>query len=136
MPANETTIPHVPPNLRPISIVRATKLIPGVKIHKFHICKNSSIVIHPYLSINVRWIKNEVDAPPPKDCKLILVQIRKSFQIVGYGVCDFMQPLPVILLERECFPLYIKRRSTGGKATFLEPPHSYSNNRPQRIGQR
>jgi hypothetical protein len=48
--------------------------------------------------MNVRWIKNEVDAPPPKDCNPILAQIRKSFQIVGKDVCDFIEAIPVILL--------------------------------------
>src|SRR5579864_6943964 len=94
IPASETTMPQVPPNFLPIRTVSATKLIPGVNIHKFQRCINSSIDSHLCFSINSRCIKNVVDAPPPKDCSPMPAQMRKSCHLPGLGSCSFIRQVP------------------------------------------
>src|SRR5712691_5061104 len=89
-PAREMTMPQAPPSLRPIRTVRATRLIPGVRIHKFQSCVNSSIDNHLCFSINARCINNVVVAPPPKDCSPMLAQIRKSCHLPGLGSCSLI----------------------------------------------
>src|SRR5436305_12765122 len=93
-PANETTMPQTPPNFFPINTVSATKLMPGVRTHKFQKYINSSIDSHLCFSINARCIKNVVDAPPPKDCSPTLAQMRKSSHLLGLGSCNFIKLAP------------------------------------------
>src|SRR4029077_16108003 len=93
-PASDPTTPRLPPNFLPIKIVNPNKLIPGARIDKLQKCVNSSIVIQLYFSINVRCIKNVVEAPPPKDCRPMLAQMRNSFHIPGLGFCEFIQSAP------------------------------------------
>src|SRR5713226_2716164 len=93
-PASEATIPQTPPSFLPIRIVRATRLIPGVRMHKFQRCINSSIDSHLCCCINARCINNVVDAPPPKDCNPTLAQMRKSSHLLGLGSCSFIDGAP------------------------------------------
>src|SRR6266568_4313143 len=109
-PASEAAMPQVPPSFFPISTVSATRLIPGVRIHKFHRCINSSIDSHLCFSINARCIKSVVVAPPPKDCSPMLAQIRKSCQrtrLPDGGQAGDEEPyeLPSILLASQNSPL-------------------------------
>src|SRR3989441_3004587 len=91
IPASETTMPQVPRSFFPIKTVNATRLMPGVRTHKFQRYINSSIDSHLCFSINARCIKNVVDAPPPKDCSPMLAQMRKSCHLPGLGSCSLIQ---------------------------------------------
>src|SRR3989442_11862816 len=99
IPASETTMPQVPPSFLPIRTVSATRLMPGVRMHKFQRRINSSIDSHLCFSINARCIKKVVDAPPPKDCSPMLAQMRKSCHLLGLGSCSLIELAPDVKLS-------------------------------------
>src|SRR5579885_2053213 len=95
-PVRDASTPHAPPSLLPIKIVTAIKLIPGVGMHRLQKWVNSSAVKYLCFSINVRWIKNVVDAPPPNDCRPMPVHRRKSCQLPGLEIDGFIPELLTI----------------------------------------
>src|SRR5260370_25871147 len=127
IPASETTMPQGPPSFFPIRTVSATRLMPGVRMHKFQRRINSSIDSHLCFSINARCIKNVVDAPPPKDCRPTLAQMRKSCHFPGLGsftsIFSLLCPPPS--------PHYQCQRNVY-KTFHFEPPGRYMTRRVYR----
>src|SRR5258708_2083219 len=119
IPASETTIPQGPPSFLPIRTVSATRLMPGVRMHKFQRRINSSIDSHLCFSINARCIKNVVDAPPPKDCRPTPPQMPKTSHLPGLGSCSFIFGVvgPAPRSQYQC-------QRNGSKTFHFSPPAS------------